>query len=337
MKNEIKVSIPGKIVISGEYAVLDGSPAIVSTRKEKANITIQKSEKNHNIYSTSALEDIYPFKIENDSNVVWLEEDPGEFGSLIKHAFKILQPKLKQKLHIAIDSSKFFRIRKDRTAIKLGIGSSAAVSVGITRALSQYQEILTLPENLLAQANSIHQALQGKEGSGIDITCSFVDQGVIECTKNSVNNNNWSILSWPNGLHLKVLSTSQDGSTKRLVKNYRRASNLYPKEFKSAQNQFLDITQNLSSAWKSEDVDLIICLLRAYDAQIKKLDKIGAIGIYTQAHTEIQNIASRYNVFYKPSGAGGGGIGLAISSSMDALNDFSDKIGKAAWNIRCLD
>ncbi len=337
MNNEIQVSIPGKIVISGEYAVLDGAPAIVSTLKQKVNITIQKSDKNHNIYTTSVLQGVFPFTMDDDANVLWLEADPGVFGLLLQHAFKILKPKLKENLWIAVDSSEFFRTTKDGTAIKLGIGSSAAVSVGITQALSQYQAIRSSPENLLTQANSIHQGLQGKQGSGIDVACCFADQGVIECTKDSVKNHTWSILNWPNGLHLKALTTSQYGSTNRLVANYQRASNLYPKEFKSALDQFLDITQSLSNAWKSEDVDLIIDLLRAYDVHIKKLDKIGGIGIYTQVHADIQNIASTHNVFYKPSGAGGGDIGLAFSSSLDALSDFSDAIGTDAWNIGCLD
>jgi len=337
MNNEIQVSIPGKIVISGEYAVLDGAPAIVSTLKQKVNITIQESDKNHNIYTTSALEGIFSFTMDDDFNVLWLEADPGVFGLLLQHALKILKPKFKEKLYIVVDSSEFFQTTNDGTAVKLGIGSSAAVSVGITQALSQYQDIRSSSENLLSQANSIHQGLQGKQGSGIDVTCCFADQGVIECTKDSVKNHTWSILNWPNGLHLKALTTSQYGSTKRLVTNYQRASNLYPKEFKSALDQFLDITQSFSNAWQSEDVDLIIDLLRAYDVQIKKLDKIGSIGIYTQVHEDIQNIASRHNVFYKPSGAGGGDIGLAFSSSLDALSDFSDAIGKVAWTIGCLD
>ena len=337
MNNEIQVSIPGKVVISGEYAVLDGAPAIVSTLKQKVNITIQKSDKNHNIYTTSVLQGVFPFTMDDDANVLWLEADPGVFGLVLQHAFKILKPKLKENLWIAVDSSEFFRTTKDGTAIKLGIGSSAAVSVGITQALSQYQAIRSSPENLLSQANSIHQGLQGKQGSGIDVTCCFADQGVIECTKDSVKNHTWSILNWPNGLHLKALTTSQYGSTNRLVANYQRASNLYPKEFNSALDQFLEITQSLSHAWKSEDVDLIIDLLRAYDVHIKKLDKIGGIGIYTQVHADIQNIASTHNVFYKPSGAGGGDIGLAFSSSLDALNDFSDAIDKVAWDIGYLD
>ncbi len=337
MNNEIGVSIPGKIVISGEYAVLDGALAILTTLNQKVNIKIQESDKNHNVYLTSALEGVFPFVTDDDANIIWLEADPGTYGLLLQHAFKILKPMIKEKLSVIVDSSEFFRTTKDGTAIKLGIGSSAAVSVGITQALFQYQEIVSSPGNLLTQTNIIHQALQGKQGSGIDVTCCFADQGVIECTKDSVKNQTWSILNWPNGLHLKVLTTGQGASTKRLVTNYKRASNLYPKEFKNSLDQFMDITQNLSHAWKSEDVDQIIGLLTAYDVQIKKLDKIGDIGIYTQVHTEVQNIASRYNVFYKPSGAGGGDIGLAFSSSLDELNNFSDEISTVGWNIGCLD
>ena len=337
MNNGIEVSIPGKIVISGEYAVLDGAPAIVSTVKQKVKISIQTSVNNHNIYSTSALDGVFPFRTDDDFNVLWLDADPGIFGSLLKYAFRILKPKLKEKLCIDIESSEFFQTTKDGTVHKLGIGSSAAVSIGITQALSEYQAILSSPENLLTQANSIHQALQGKQGSGIDLTCSFAGQGVIECTKGSVKNHTWLTLNWPNELYLKVLATSQGASTKMLVTNYQRARNLYPKEFKIALDQFLEITQSLSTAWKSEDVDLIIDLLKNYDVHIKRLDKIGNIGIYTQVHTDIQNIASRHNMFYKPSGAGGGDIGLAFSSSLEVLNDFSDEISKLAWDIGCFD
>lgn len=337
MSEMVRVSTPGKIVISGEYAVLNGVSAIVSTLNRNTNIFIEKKYESQSIYSTSALEDDFPFTIDEDANVIWLDADPGLFGSLFEYAVKIFKLKLREELAICIDSSEFFLTRKDGTTTKLGIGSSASVAVGITQALSQYQEIQLSQENLLSKANSIHKTLQGQRGSGIDVVCSFADQGVIECTKDSVNNHTWSILNWPNGLYMKILTTHKDVSTKRLIANYQRASNFYPKEFKSALDEFLDITQNLSSAWKSEDVDQIIGLLTAYDLQLKKLDKIGDIGIYTQLHIDIQNFASRYNVFYKPSGAGGGDIGLAFSSSLDALNDFSDEIDKVTWEIGYLD
>ena len=337
MNNSIKVSIPGKIVISGEYAVLYGASAIVSSLNQRAAITIKNSNKQHNIFVTSGLESNFPFIIDDDANIIWLDLDPGAYGLLLKHAFNILKPKLKEKLSITVDSSEFFQTTRDGVIHKLGIGSSAAVSVGITEALSHYQAVSTSPKKLLNQANSIHQAMEGKQGSGIDITCSFADQGVIECNKNSVKNHTWSILNWPKDLYLKVLITRHGASTKQQIINYKKARNLYPKEFKIALDQFLEITESISIAWKSEDVNLIIDLLTNYYANIKRLDKIGDIGIYTPMHTEIQNIASRHNVFYKPSGAGGGDIGLALSSSLDALNKFVDESIKVASYIGYLD
>ena len=112
---------------------------------------------------------------------------------------------------------------------------------------------------------------------------------------------------------------------------------MYPKELKIVFDQLLEITKNLSTAWRSEDVDLIIDLLSNYDGHIKKIDKIGNIGIYTQLHSDLQNIASEHNIFYKPSGAGGGDIGLAFSTSLGALNDFLKEVSKAGWNIGSLD
>ena len=64
---------------------------------------------------------------------------------------------------------------------------------------------------------------------------------------------------------------------------------------------------------------------------------IGNIGIYTKLHTNLQKTASRHNIFYKPSGAGGGDIGLAFSSSLGELNDFLNEISKVGWNIGYLE
>ena len=146
MNSEIVVSTPGKIVISGEYAVLDGASSIVSTLNQRTNISIKQSDKNYNILSTSALESIFPFIIDEDSNIVWCDADPGVFGLLLEHAFNILKPQPTEKFRISVDSSEFFKTTKDGVLYKIGIGSSAAVSVGITKALSQYSDIELPPD-----------------------------------------------------------------------------------------------------------------------------------------------------------------------------------------------
>jgi mevalonate kinase len=63
---------------------------------------------------------------------------------------------------------------------------------------------------------------------------------------------------------------------------------------------------------------------------------LGSIGIYTTIHKNLQRVAEDFNIFYKPSGAGGGDIGLALSSSVESLNGFLDEIDRLDWNISCL-
>ena len=100
--------------------------------------------------------------------------------------------------------------------------------------------------------------------------------------------------------------------------------------------ELLNITSQLSTAWKTQSINVILDLLVAYDVQLKKIDHLGSIGIYTTTHKNIQRVAEEFNVFYKPSGAGGGDIGIALSASPESLNNFLDEIDRLNWNISCL-
>jgi phosphomevalonate kinase len=177
---------------------------------------------------------------------------------------------------------------------------------------------------------------QNNLGSGIDVLCSFADQGVIECTKGSTNDFSWTQLNWPKGLYIKILTTCEDAITHQLIGNYYKTQKNFSEKFSPMIQELLNITSQLSTAWKSQSINAILDLLVAYDAQLKKIDHLGSIGIYTTTHKNIQRVAEEFNVFYKPSGAGGGDMGIALSSSPESLNGFLDQIDRLNWNISCL-
>jgi phosphomevalonate kinase len=336
MNNPVQILVPGKIIISGEYAVLNGAFAIVSTVDQKLKVSINSTNQDHHIYTTSIAKERFPFLHDNDANIHWLESDPGVHGSLVQHAFKALELTPKEKLFIAIDGSEFFISNKKNKSIKLGIGSSAAVSVGLIKALSRHLELPLSPEVLLEKSNLVHQMFQNNLGSGTDVLCSFADQGVIECTKDSIKDFSWTQLHWPKGLYIKILTTCEEGITHQLIGNYYKTQKNFSKECSPMIQELLNITSKLSAAWKSQSINAILDLLVAYDAQLKKLDQLGSIGIFTTIHKNIQRVAEGFNVFYKPSGAGGGDIGIALSSSPENLNCFLDHIDRLNWNISCL-
>ncbi len=336
MNDLVQISVPGKIILSGEYAVLDGAVAIVFSTDQRLKVSITTTDNDHHTYTTSMIKGHFPFQHDHDANIHWLESDPGIFGTLVQHVFRALALTPEEKLSIEIDSSEFFISNNKNKSTKLGIGSSAAVSVGLIKALSRYLKLPLPPEVLLEKAYLAHRLFQDDFGSGIDVLSSFADQGVIECTKDSINDFSWTPLIWPEGLYIKILTTGEDAVTHHFIDNYYQAQNKFAQACSPVLQELLRITSKLSTAWTSQSIHAILDLLIAYDVQLKKIDQLGSIGIYTTIHKNLQRVAEDFNVFYKPSGAGGGDIGLALSSSPESLNGFLDEIDRLNWNISCL-
>ncbi len=49
-------------------------------------------------FLTSAIDGIFPFIIDDDFNIVWLDSDPGVFGLVLQYAINILETKFKEKV-----------------------------------------------------------------------------------------------------------------------------------------------------------------------------------------------------------------------------------------------
>ena len=58
--------------------------------------------------------------------------------------------------------------------------------------------------------------------------------------------------------------------------------------------------------------------LTEYVARLKAMDDTAGLGIFSDAHKRLHALANRSQVVYKPCGAGGGDIGIAVSD--DSVN-----------------
>jgi len=111
MSKKVKVSAPGKIILSGEHAVVYGKPEIIGAINQRLEVTIKELES-----STKSL----IFSSQEPSGLL-------EFGT--KKIFKILGKYPKKALEICVDSE---------IPIGSGLGSSAALAVAITTALFKF-------------------------------------------------------------------------------------------------------------------------------------------------------------------------------------------------------
>ncbi len=149
----ISASAPGSLMLLGEYAVLDGKPALVCAMDKRITVTLQpRSDERITIQSTlhgQYATDLVQLKIVK----------PFQF---VLGALKQLQPKLKRGCDIHITSN---------FSDQIGLGSSAAVTVATLAALISWLKINTSPLDLVRQGCAVVREVQGV-GSGADIAAS---------------------------------------------------------------------------------------------------------------------------------------------------------------------
>ncbi len=148
-----KTSAPGSVMLLGEYAVLHGMPALVCAVDKRIHVTLTpRHDTTIMIHSdvmgeyTTTLEALKP-------------EKPFQF---VLAALQQFQAKLRRGCDIQITSE---------FSDKVGLGSSAAVTVATLAALITWLDIKMQPLDLIRQGRNVIRACQGL-GSGADVAAS---------------------------------------------------------------------------------------------------------------------------------------------------------------------
>jgi phosphomevalonate kinase len=159
---------PGKLILTGEYAVLDGAPALVIAVNRRVVATRRKVPRGSS-----------PFLIAVANEIAK------------RHGAD--HPAARAAMEIAVDSSAFYAGTQ-----KLGLGSSAAVTVAATAlALAADHQVVPVIDRaeVLAIASAAHARAQGEKGargSGADIAAS-VHGGVIAFQRTTPDRVAWPI------------------------------------------------------------------------------------------------------------------------------------------------
>jgi phosphomevalonate kinase len=71
----VTASAPGKAVLSGEYVVLDGAPAIATALDRRARITLTSvAQECHSITAPGYLEGTWRFRQDRNGDFIWLDD-----------------------------------------------------------------------------------------------------------------------------------------------------------------------------------------------------------------------------------------------------------------------
>lgn len=328
---EWRASAPGKLVVVGEYAVLEGHQALGLAINRRASARLSFD---HQGPSLLKLDPISPEPIE------WpvagaFSNCPAELAralDLITSLWQLWAPGgFSDSFLLEINTRSLFNDQgsKDQGS-KLGLGSSAAVAVllsGLAQCLGRDQHFAQ-PDPSKLDLKAWHQRLwhshQGGQGSGLDLA-TVLAGGLIAYSKpKSVDDcpsakAQWSPLTWPKALYGRVVWTGESASTPGMLQGYRDWKARAPGQCADVMGTLGQCATDVIEALNRGDLDGFIEGFTDYGVRMGTMGGLIERPVVTEAHAAVAKLAAAHQVGYKPSGAGGGDIGLLLSQDPERL------------------
>jgi phosphomevalonate kinase len=313
----IVASAPGKLVALGEYAVLEGVPALVLAVDRRAVASVGPSED-----EDCHLRTVAPEAVERRFS-------PGrESGvSLVDAVTKISgrTPAWRGSL----DSGALYS-----GATKLGLGSSAAALcawAGAWAAHARRAGLAFVPPSLEALIR-LHRDWQGGRGSGIDVAASIVG-GAVEFRMEPSGAPRVGSVRLPNSVGFAGIFAGRSASTPELVAHYRAWRAARPAEAAAFDRRLGAIAEAGCLAARGNAAQALVDAIADYGRGLQDLGVAIGADIVTAEHREIGEHARRLGVAYKVSGAGGGDLGLACALDAAALEAFKTSVSDRGFRV----
>ena len=308
----VVASAPGKLFLLGEYAVLEGSPALVGAVSARASVHIRSQAATR--WSL----------ISRQASDVQQDFVPGEPTGVA--LFDVVVAQLTADgasippCEIALNTVDFF---SPALGQKLGLGSSAALLVALTNALGRWigvGEANQLGEHL-STLRELHGQFQGDPGSGADLAASLKG-GLIRYQRDKGGAVEIGSVALPDSVGFACICTAQAASSARLVGLFRRWKAAHPVAAAAQLAAFDGVAGAACQALVRGDADGFLAAVTAYGELLAALGRALGTAIITVQHEQIGTLAEQYGVTYKISGAGGGDLGVALAQDPDQLQAF---------------
>ncbi len=304
MSSPFSASAPGKALVSGEYAVLHGAPAVVMAVNRRACVSVEDSHADcHEVIAPGFSDSVGRFDVES-GRLAW-RDGPADVYRLLQTVIDAASPEFDRPLRFSLDTRPFSAPLGGQ---KLGFGSSASLASALAVAVEEASnnEVLTL----LAAASG-HREFQAGQGSGADVAAALAG-GLIEYR---MGESGWTVLDWPVGLRYRYFFSGVSADTRERI-----AKAAVTDEVPTALVQASSLA---CESFRSGNPRLIVDTMRHYGRVLRDYSDSLNLDIFAAGHDLLADAADDLGVVYKPCGAGGGDIGMVLAHEDSGVEMFS--------------
>lgn len=328
---------PGKAVLIGEYAVLDGAPALSMAVDRYARVELTGCEPGQSeLLSPQLSAQPLSFRLNPNGQVDWAVDQPGYpalrqtaewLSSLYRGLVERFGPVTPFRLRV--DTRDLFIPTQagdaDGAASKLGLGSSSAVAVALDAALRRWvdaPEAGGLDLRALDRLMQPYRRGQGGQGSGIDVVsalCGGITRfrrcgGQIEAERRRL----------PDGLQLLFVWTGQSASTPQLLGRFRDWQARSPSQARRLLDAMSECSEAADRACVTNDAEALQASLHRYGELMSTMGDGMGQPLCGDVHAELRAEAEALGLASKPSGAGVGDLGLVAGVDRQAISRMLD-------------
>jgi phosphomevalonate kinase len=338
---QITASAPGKLVLLGEYAVLEGAPALVLAVDRRASVRIETRDDGTCEVHAPDLGVIGARLVIEDGALRWLcDEAVAAKLSLVEHTWRGLSgegfvPDLGAGFSLHLDTSGFFNVDGAARA-KLGLGSSAALTVALATALAASAgqvDVLNDRIQWVRRLLRVHGGWQGGRGSGVDVGASVAGGLIRYQLAGQAREPTFTPLSWPMaGVHCLFVWSGQSVSTNDFLERLAQWRVNRAADYTAHVNELGALSEAGLDALRVGDAQSFIGLTKDYASALQQFGHACGLEIYSPAQKVMAEMASKAGVSYKPCGAGGD-FGVIFADDAERLATFERAIVPAGMHV----
>jgi phosphomevalonate kinase len=320
MEPAMIATAPGKLILTGEYAVLDGAPAVVVAVDRRATARRNAVPRGSSPFLIAVADEIAArrgaadpaaaaaLEITVDSSAFYDRSTRPRLGPTA-----LAQRSITTQL-AAVDAAGHAVPEAAPDRSKLGLGSSAAVTVAATAlALETTNRREILEISLAAHARA--QGPRGARGSGADIAASVFGGTIVFSRPAGTGPALIEPRRWPAGMTLVPFFTGAAADTAQLVARVEAARVAHRTAVDAAIAAIADASRAACAALAAPPDIAPIALLGALALAADATDRLAAatrIELVPACVTAARRALARLGGTAKTTGAGGGDVGVAV-------------------------